>query len=231
MMDAAIRERSEDMLLARPIHFRVGRRRFRLHAPTLGKLILLSREGRGFLAGGARDEAAVLEACRLRPEQASRLLALHTLSSPRRLMDPAAVGRRAAFFARHLDCREVATLLMMATSPLTADELAHAVGLDTEDTVRRRIAAHKAEGGAVSFGGRSLWGAMADAACHRYGWTLHYVLWGISHANLCMLLRDIPDTVHLTAEERRALHVSSDRTVINGDDPAALRQILQMNWD
>lgn len=231
MMDDAIRERSEDMLLARPIPFRVGRRRFRLLAPTLGKLILLSREGRGFLADGASSEAAVLAAVRRNPAKASRLLAIHTLSSPRRLMDPDAVHRRAAFFSRRLNDREMATLLLMAASPLTADELAHAVGLDAEDTVRRRIAAHKAEGGAVSFGGRSLWGAMADAACHRYGWTLHYVLWGISHANLRMLLMDIPDTVHLSPEERRSLHVSSDRTVINGDDPAAIRQILTMNWD
>lgn len=33
------------------------------------------------------------------------------------------------------------------------------------------------------FGGKSIWGALIDAACERYGWTFDYVVWGISYNN------------------------------------------------
>ncbi len=45
-------------------------------------------------------------------------------------------------------------------------------------------------GGADSFyGGRSIWGEI-DGIASRYGWSYDYILWGISHANLRMMMAD-----------------------------------------
>lgn len=66
---------------------------------------------------------------------------------------------------------------------------------------------------ARTLGGRSLWGGLLDVACAKYGWTLDYVLWGISYLNLTMMLLDAI-TVDYDAEPQ------IDNDIINADDPA-----------
>lgn len=63
-----------------------------------------------------------------------------------------------------------------------------------------------------------LYGLLIDFACQRYGWTMDYVLWGISYVNLNMLFADAITTVYLSEEERKKLG-RGDGEVINADDP------------
>ena len=82
----------------------------------------------------------------------------------------------------------------------------------------------------VSFGGRSVYGSLIDYACQRYGWTMQYVVWGISYANLQMLIADALNTAYLNDDEMRKLGVQNgDCQVLDGDDPqnaALIRQLF-----
>ena len=66
--------------------------------------------------------------------------------------------------------------------------------------------------------GKSIYGLLVDFACQRYGWTLDYILWGISLVNLNMLFADAITTVYLNDEERKKLGMSNGE-VIDADDP------------
>ena len=67
-------------------------------------------------------------------------------------------------------------------------------------------------------GGKSIYGLLIDFACQRYGWTMDYVLWGISYVNLNMLFADDITTVYLSDEERKKLG-RGDGRMVDADDP------------
>ena len=48
---------------------------------------------------------------------------------------------------------------------------------------------------------------------------MDYVMWGISYANLKMLMADAITTVYLSEDERKKLNIYDDSEVINADDP------------
>ncbi len=66
--------------------------------------------------------------------------------------------------------------------------------------------------------GKSIYGLLIDFACQRYGWTMDYVLWGISYVNLNMLFADAITTVYLSDEERKKLG-RGDGRMVDADDP------------
>lgn len=76
--------------------------------------------------------------------------------------------------------------------------------------VAAKQASHHGGGSSRAIGGRSLWGGLLDVACAKYGWTLHYVLWGISYLNLQMMLIDA-----ITID-----YNDENSNVIDADDPA-----------
>jgi len=70
----------------------------------------------------------------------------------------------------------------------------------------------------ITFGGKRIYGLLIDFACQRYGWTMDYVLLGISYVNLNMLFVDAITTVYLNDEERKKLG-RGDGRMANADDP------------
>lgn len=69
----------------------------------------------------------------------------------------------------------------------------------------------------MSIGGRSLWGAVIDPLAQRYGWTMDYIMWGISWANLNILLLDVID------------FVDGDLVPESGDDPDAVKEFIKLH--
>lgn len=61
---------------------------------------------------------------------------------------------------------------------------------------------------------------MLDVACFKYGWTLDYVLWGISYLNLNMMTSDAISVLTSFNEEDKP-------EVLNADDPANAAAILR----
>ena len=69
---------------------------------------------------------------------------------------------------------------------------------------------------------------MIDHLAQRYGWSMDYIVWGISFKNVQMLLADMVTSINLTDEEAKKCRVSNDRNFISGDDMNNIEKIKQM---
>lgn len=232
------RERIEmdiaDTIIERPVAFSIGNRKFFIYPPTLGKTYLFARLFKGL---GANDRIIAtnpyMEALRLCNEQKGtvcRILSYYTFDCKKDVCDNSKVESRAKWFESKLDNEELSTLFVLILSGDNTDEYIKYFGIDKEREERKRIAEVKKDNSSITFGGNSTYGTLIDFACQRYGWTMDYVAWGISYANLKMLMADAITTIYLSAEERKQLHIFDDKEYINADDPKnkeLIRELLK----
>lgn len=211
-----------DTLIERPIGFSVGNRSYFIYPATLGKTYLLAR----LLKSLEADEKVIatnpyLEALRLsqtKKEIVCRILAYHTFNREDDVFDNAKIEQRAKMFENNLDSEELATIIMLTFSGDNTEEFIRYFGIDKEREEKSRIYKIKDSKGSISFGGKSTYGTLIDFACQRYGWTMDYILWEISYANLKMLMADAITTIYLSEDEQKKLGMSVGE-VINADDP------------
>lgn len=224
-----------DAIMEKPICFSIGKQRFYLYPPTLGKIYLLNRLTNTLAINS--DMLAVnpflesLRLCREHKNTISRILALHSLNKKVDIQDEQKVSKIQKIFASRLNIDELAQLFVIATSWDDTSKYTKHFGLDKETDLRKRIAKLKEDGNNISFGGRSTYGTMIDFACQRYGWTFDYVVWGISYINLQMLMADAMTSVYLSDEERKKLHIPKNNSFINADDPENAKKIMAMDWN
>lgn len=232
------RERMEmdiaDTIIERPVAFNVGNRKFFIYPPTLGKTYLFARL---FNELGANDRIIAanpymeaLRLCHEKKETVSRILSYYTFNRKEDVCDNSKVESRAKWFESRLDDEELSTLFVLILSGDNTDEYIKFFGIDKEREERKRIAEVKKDSSSITFGGNSTYGTLIDFACQRYGWTMDYVVWGISYANLKMLMADAITTIYLSAEERKQLHIFDDKEYINADDPRnkeLIRELLK----
>lgn len=226
----------EDTIMGVPREFSVKGRTFFLYPPTLGKTFLIGRAVRSL---GMKPEIIrvnpCLEALRLCKEETDgvcRLLAIHATEGKRLLFDSAHMNSLGAWFKENLTGEEMARLLLTVLQQGNDTGLfMKRLGIDKEKEWQSKAMKAKGDSGSLVFGGKSVYGTLIDSACERYGWTFDYVVWGISHANLQLLLADSATTVYLSDKERKKARIPKDRSIINGDDPASMARIKAMNWD
>lgn len=79
------------------------------------------------------------------------------------------------------------------------------------------------------YGGRSIWGRL-DAIANRYHWTIEYILWEISWANVQLMFADAVKTDYKNDSDNHpnAGNGSSTPDVVNMDDPNAINTLLIM---
>lgn len=224
-----------DAILDKPICFNIGKRRFYLYQPTLGKTYLLARITESLeLNNDILSMNPYMEALRLCKEKRDTVclvIAYHSLQGKRNVLDNEKVNKRAKLFSSQLDDAELAQLLVLVFSWDSSESYIKHFGIDKERALQKRISSVKSNKGSISFGGKSIYGLLIDTACQRYGWTFDYVVWGISYINLQMLLADSVSSVYLSDEERKKLNIRDGGEVINADDPKNLKLIKSMNWD
>ena len=212
-----------DSIIERPIGFSVGRRRFFIYPTTLGKTYLLARLFKSLDANdkiiAANPYLEALRLCSEKKEIVCRILSYNTFNCKEDILDNAKVDYRAKLFSNKLDDKELSTLFVLVLSGDNTEEYVKYFGIDKERQERKRIADIKKDNSSISFGGNSTYGTMIDFACQRYGWTMDYVVWGISYTNLKMLMADAITTIYLSAEERKQLHIFDNKEYINADDP------------
>lgn len=224
-----------DAIIERPQGFSVGNRHFYLYPVTLGKMYLLQR-----LMDSLEVNTSIiavnpyLEAIRLvrtKREECCRLITYHTLRTKKEVFDYELVEDRIKFFNENADEEDMATILiMLLTAEKTPIYMKH-LGIDKENERFSRANKARKDTGSVNFGGKSIYGSLLDYACERYGWTLDYVVWGISHTNLQLLMADSVKTLYMTKEEMRKARISgNDNDVIKADSPDAWERIKQMDW-
>lgn len=99
--------------------------------------------------------------------------------------------------------------------------------LDIEQRYMKR--AHDAkdkDSGSLVFNGKSVYGTMIDVACERYGWSMEYVVWGISLLNLNMLMADKVVSVYLSKEESKKAAIPQNRAVVKMDKNLSKEELL-----
>ena len=224
-----------DVLIERPISFSIKNKRFMLYHPTLGKLQLMTRLfdviGLGRLKPNDDIYYFSFSVANTKRDECLRLIAYSTLPE-NECLDEGRVRKRIESFGS-LDTEDIATILITVFTIDKTEEIMHYFGMDEEAKRLEKVSKIKSKSskGSLSFGGKSIWGSLIDAACERYGWSYQYVLWGISYSNLRLLLADQIRTLFLTDEERKKAHIPADGRIIKGDDAKAMEQFIKtQNW-
>lgn len=225
-----------DTIMERPHGFSVGGRQFYLYPVTIGKMYLI---GRLFEKLDANDKniainpyMEAMRLCETKVEIVCRLLVYHTFNKKEELFDNALVSERIDFFVKELSMEDMAQLLVMTLARNNVSAFIKHFGIDKEKETQRKIAKVKEDkGNTFTFGGKSIYGSLIDVACERYGWTMDYVVWGISYDNLQMLLADSLTSICLTDEERKKVRVPRKGKVLDAGDPKNIEKIMAMNWD
>lgn len=221
-----------DILIERPISFSLEGNRYAVYHPTLGKIQLISRlvEKLGF-DGKLKGDAVylfALSSAEGHRDECLRILAYSTLPGAECLDEQKVTERLVAFSA--MEKEGIATLLLSILTMDKSREIMRQYGVDKEMEQMSRISRAKGENrNSVTLAGKTIWGTLIDCACERYGWSYQYVLWGISFANLQMLLADQIKTVYMTDEERKRARVSTDGIVVRADDAKALDRYIKSN--
>lgn len=224
-----------DTIIERPHGFKVNQRQFYLYPVTLGKTYLISRIvgclGINLEIIKANPYMEALRLCQGKKESVCRILSYHTINKKDELFDCNLVQERCDFFCKELDDDSMAQLLVMVLPEGDISAYMKHLGIDKEKEWQAKAMRAKKNNNSLTFGGKSIYGTLIDTACQRYGWTFEYVVWGISYANLQLLLADSVTSIYLSDEERKRVNIPQDRDIINADDPANMARIKAMRWD
>lgn len=224
-----------DTIIERPHGFKVNQRQFYLYPVTLGKTYLISRLveclGINLEIIKANPYMEALRICQEKKESVCRILSYHTINKKEELFDYDFVQERCNFFYKEIDNDSMAQLLVMVLSERDISAYIKHLGIDKEKEWQAKAMRAKKDNNSLTFGGKSIYGTLIDIACQRYGWTFEYVVWGISYANLQLLLADSVTSIYLSDEERKRVNIPQDRDIINADDPANMAKIKAMKWD
>lgn len=224
-----------DTIIERPRGFKVNQCQFYLYPVTLGKTYLISRLveclGINLEIIKANPYMEALRLCQEKKEIVCRILSYHTINKKEELFDYDFVQERCNFFYKEIDNDSMAQLLVMVLSEGDISAYIKHLGIDKEKEWQAKAMRAKKDNNSLTFGGKSIYGTLIDTACQRYGWTFEYVVWGISYANLQLLLADSVTSIYLSDEERKRVNIPQDRDIINADDPANMAKIKAMKWD
>lgn len=225
-----------DTLIERPVTFSYKRQRYSIYPLSLGKVHLCSRliDALGF--NNATSDNMIyglaLKAAKNARNEAIRLISYITLKGSD-CLDEQKVRKRIKEF-RRINEKDLASLLVLLLRMDKTEAIMREYDIDKEGkrlADALKVKSESKDNGSLSFGGKSIWGTLIDAACERYGWTYQYVLWGVSYSVLQLLLADHIKTMFLTDEERKRAPRLSSNKVINAKDNHALNEFIQdQNW-
>ncbi len=221
--------RGIDILLERRHEIEVEGRRFTLYPPSLGVTLML----KGGLELLGLDMAidpvvAVISAVERDRLQCCRLVALWSCKGRDEAMESGLIEERASYLESRVESSELTTLLIELLSSTQVDDFLESSGIAREVERLRQVSSYK-KNDTPTFGGKTLFGQQIDVVLQRYGWTLEYMVWGVSYAALTVLLADRVTQLILSEEERKRvpLHLL-DGDVIDGDDPSNAQRIAEM---
>lgn len=222
--------------MERPYGFSSGHRHFFLYPVTLGKMFLINRQIENLeINQQILTFNPSLEAVRLVREKKNvclSIIAYYTCKDKSEVFLQNEIETRKDLFGREMSDEELATLMItVLTNDKTGLFIKH-LGIDREQERMRKVMAAKKSKNNINFGGKSYYGSLIDAACERYGWTLEYVVWGISYTNLRMLLADKVSSIYVSDDELKKLPASAlnDNGVVRADSEEGKELIRSMDW-
>ena len=224
-----------DTIIDRPKGFSVGRRHFYLYPVTLGKVYLQKRIIENLEINKeliqTNPYAEALRLIETKRDDCCLLIAYHTLQTKDDVLSNRKVTIRKNIFMREMDNEDIATLILACLMYDKTFLFIQYFGIDKEQERMSEVIKAKDNKNSFSFGGKSIYGTIIDAACERYKWTYDYVVWGISYTNLQMLLKDYVKSVYLTDDEMKSAHLNNTSAMIDGNDKdAVMNTIKNVNW-
>lgn len=225
-----------DAIIERPQPFEVDGVRYFLYPPTLGKTIILERHlaalGFDMEEVQADPYKAALRAAVEQKEAVATILSIHTCKTKDEVFDAELIGKRTEVL-KNVEDEDLATLLVLVISRNSPAPFFQHLKINEDRSNMEKVRKAKDQKGKTyTFGGHSMYGTLIDHACERYGWSMEYVVWGISYLNLQMLMADSVQTMYLTEEEAKNCHITiaaDNEDFFNADDAdnvAMLYEIL-----
>jgi hypothetical protein len=223
-----INDKIADLLTERPSFFKVGSEVMCFYPSTLGKKFLISDIMKQLeIDAELIRKNPYFEALRIvskKRDMLCRLLSYHTFDKREELYDIGLIEKRAEKFSA-LSNEELATLFISVNIDHGIGEFIKHFGLDKEKEKMRRISEiKKMDSSSLSFGAKSVFGALVVPACEKLHMTPREVIWGISYNLLQMLMADAEVSVFLTDDERKKAHISKG-SFIKADDPNAMARL------
>lgn len=234
-----------DTLLGKSFDVNIGNRTFTVARASLGKILLLNEVTSQItpyikvpdtMKGNRQLQSlyviAAVGGMVKRPEQRAliiRSLAITLLNTRHELMSASNRTQVEQYITSHLSDEEIASLYINLRTFEDVDGYIKELGIGREIERMNKAQKVKKQSNTLIFCGVSVWGNLIDPIAERYGWTLDYILWGISFANIRMLMADRRKEVYLTDEERKKAHISTDGILVNGDDAEAVMAFIRAN--
>lgn len=227
-----------DAIMERPTSFRIGERIFYLYPMTLGKLYLMQRimETIGIDKESIRKSAELelLRVVKQWREQCCELLSYMTARNDYyAVFDMEAFTERSKVFEEQDDGDIASLLLFVLTADRTEAFIKH-LGIDIEQKNMRKVmkVKEKSDKNSFTFGGVSLYGSLIDVAMERYSLTKRQIVWELDYTSLRLLLADKVNSIYVSDEERKRIHIPKDRRRVNGDDKNAMLQAIKsQSWE
>lgn len=202
-----------DTLTERTLEARVNDRVYSFRHVSLGVAILAESalSEAGWSMGDNEDAAMRIAHDNLMI--LARYIAYHAASNKAQALDEQWLSETAKEFSR-LSPEEIASLSLVLMDRVNISDLLEALGVADEVKARERELKGRDNNDWISFGGRTIYGVLIDPLAERYGWTMDYILWGVSYANIRMLLSDQQSSIYKGASSGQ-----DPVRVINADNP------------
>lgn len=218
--------------------FRVDKHWFNLYYPSLGKIKRIERLCKQlefdllFYFRPTAEE--LLKVIQKQKDIIVRIITIHTFQKKEDVLDEKKLRSRISFFIKHLDDKEIAKLFLTTLSLNDITGFMESINIQENNKKKEIVSNIKNDkDSTLTIGASTEYGNLIDRAAERYGWTMEYIVWGISYANLILLLADSPVTIYLTEKERKKLprsFFSKNYGEIDMNDPKSLEIIKQMDW-
>lgn len=228
--DKSILSNVAETIMEMPIGYDAGGHTYYMYPPSLGTAMLIERL-LGEEVGGSEKLSGLYNILKELRHNKELVVKLVAVCSFEKRSDALKKDLRDEMErnVRYADDNQLMQLLMLFSAwNKDVKEFTKYFGLDKEqEYIKRCMDVKGKDDYSLSFNGRSVYGKMIDVACERYGWTMDYVVWGISINNLQMLLADHITHVYLTKKERQQVNVPKrDGVVINMDSKNVDKKML-----
>ena len=215
-----------------PIGFDTEHAHVNIYPTTLGKIYITSQLVDSLkLDKETLQTNPFLESLRVansEKDKCCRLIAYHSLNKKNDILDPKRINKQAKLIEKECSKEDIATLLIIILKSNSYQTIAKETGIEEEEKRMAKVNAAKKKENSYTFGGRTIWGSLIDAACERYGWTFDYVVWGISYINLTLMLKDKITSIYLSDEERKKSHIPAvGEEVIDGNNREAVMRAIR----
>lgn len=230
-----LNEALADAVMDRPRELFIGSKRYCLWSPSLGMSLMIERHIAALgIDNGLLERNPAMEALRLvgiHRKEVAHILAILSFRQYSELCQSEKIRKRAEVFADKLSDEEMAQLILVVLTEPTAQTLISLSDITKDHAEQSRIVKYKnRDGHTVSFGGKTIYGTLIDAACSRYGWTKEYVVWGIDLVSLQTILADTINSICLSDEEMKALGIHSTHDQKFGMTPEDIARLKAMDW-